>query len=263
MIRKLLPSVIAGALTCVVASSWAGASPSADATFTATASVVSQYMLRGLRLSAGGMQPAVEMTKGDLVLGAWSNIPFDGDKVPNSSDPEIDLYGYYTIPVNAAVSLAPGFTSYHFPNAPTRAGYYRATFEPNLALNYTIVPVGVRLTPKVYYDVVRKGATYEFNAAYAFPLKEIGSELDFFATVGTYKWTAATNHASPAVTTWGDYWQLSVAAPFQVSLKSKITVGFSYSEGRDAFTKSGSARKSPNPLASSRGAASISYTFSF
>ena len=218
-------------------------------------------MFRGLRLSGGGLQPAVEVGAGNLVLGAWSNFPFDGDKVPDSSDPEIDLYGSYNVALEDGITLTPGFTSYHYPKAPTDVGFYRTTFEPNLALSYIVD--GVKLTPKVYYDVVLKGPTYELTAFYAFPLKDIGSELDFTGTYGSYKWKEAANHASPDVKAWGQYWLVSVMAPFQITPKSKITLGFAYTEGRKAFTKAGSFGKTPNSLAMGRGVATVSYAWSF
>src|SRR5687768_13486680 len=74
----------AGALVSGAALSFAQAPTPAPAapsvTVTATGSLVSQYMFRGLRLSDGGFQPAVEVGAGNLVLGAWGNFPFDGDK---------------------------------------------------------------------------------------------------------------------------------------------------------------------------------------
>src|SRR6185503_12651783 len=108
----------AGALLAGTAVSFGQAAAPAAApsmSFTATAAVVSQYMFRGMRLSDGGLQPAIEMSAGNLTLGAWSNFPFDGDKVPDSSDPEIDLYGSYAFALKEGITLAPGFTSYHFP----------------------------------------------------------------------------------------------------------------------------------------------------
>jgi uncharacterized protein (TIGR02001 family) len=231
-------------------------------TVTATAAMVSQYMFRGLRLSDGGLQPSVEVATGSLVLGAWGNFPLDGDKVPDSSDPEIDLYGSYTIPLEDGITLAPGFTSYHFPNAPTSAGFYRSTFEPNIALSWTMAD-GVKLTPKIYYDLVLKGPTYEVTALYAVPLKDIGSELDFTATYGGYKWEEAANDASPDVKAWGQYWLFGVAAPFQITPKSKLVLGFAYTEGRKAYTKAGTFGKTPNSLAIGRGVATVSYSYTF
>ena len=182
--------------------------------------------------------------------------------MPDSSDPEIDLYGSYSIALQDGITLAPGFTSYNFPSAPTSAGFYRSTFEPNIALSWTM-PDGVKLTPKVYYDVVLKGPTYEITALYALPLKDIGSELDFTATLGSYKWKEAANHASPDVKAWGQYWLFGVAAPFQITPKSKLTFGFAYTEGRKAYTKAGNFGKVPNSLAIGRGVVTVSYSMTF
>ena len=256
----------AGALVTGAAASFgqtAAVAPAAPAmTVTATGALVSQYMFRGLRLSDGGLQPSVELTSGNLVLGAWANVPFDGDKVPDSSNPEIDLYGSYSIALEDGITLAPGFTSYNFPDAPTSAGFYRSTFEPNIALSWTM-PDGVKLTPKVYYDLVLKGPTYEIMAQYAYPLKDLGTELNFTATFGGYEWKEAANDTSPDVKAWGQYWLFGVAAPFQINPKSRLTLGFAYTEGRKAYTKQGDFGKTPNALAIGRGVATISYSYTF
>lgn len=235
----------------------------ADPTVTGTMAVASNYVFRGLQLSGAAAQPNLEYVAGNLTVGAWGNVPFNGDAIAGSVDPELDLYGAYTVPLTTAVSLTPGCTAYFFPHAPARAGYYRSTFEPNLALNLTVPNLGLRVSPKVYYDVVRDGATYEVNAYYAYPLTGIGSELDFTALLGTYKWRDASRRAAPAVTTWGDYWLVGVSAPFQISPRAKVVAGFTYTEGRDAFTRSGTARKTLNAAAASRGIVTLSYAYSF
>ncbi|MSU48810.1 MAG: hypothetical protein EXS37_06945 [Opitutus sp.] len=228
---------------------------------TATASVVSQYMFRGQRLSSAAFQPAVEIAAGDYTGGVWASVPFDGKTVPDSSDPEIDLYGSYTLKLSEAASIVPGVTSYHYPKAPTSAGFYRWTFEPNVAVNYTVE--GLKFTPKLYYDTVLKGATYELTAAYAIPMKDIGSELGFTATAGTYKLKDFANDTNPSVKAWGDYWLLGVAAPFQINKQAKLTVGFAYTEGKNAFTKQGRFGQTPNSLAIGRGVVTVSYAWSF
>jgi uncharacterized protein (TIGR02001 family) len=239
----------------------APATPTPSYTVTVTGAAVSQYMWRGLRLSGAAFQPSVEVGAGNAVIGLWASTPFDPQVVPDSSDPEFDFYGSYNITVNDALSVTPGFTTYLFPKAPTSAGFYHATFEPNLALNYTVS--GLKLTPKIYYDFVVKGATFELTAAYALPLKDLGTELDFTGQIGTYKWTDFANHANPRVKGWGDYWLLGVSAPFQLTKESKIVIGFAYTEGRDAFTKQGTFPKSTNTGAIGRGVVSISYAYSF
>jgi hypothetical protein len=259
--KLLLVSSLVAILAGANAQTTSGLAGSRAVSVTATGSLVSQYMFRGLRLSGGGVQPAVEATAGDLTLGAWSNWPFDGDKVPDSSNPEIDLYGSYAFALSKEANVAPGFTLYWFPDAPTNAGFYKNTFEPNIALNYTFQ--GVKLTPKFYYDMVLDGPTYELTATCAVPLKDFGSELDFIATAGTYKWKDAANKTSPDVKAWGDYWLLGVSMPFQFAPNQKVTVGFAYTEGRRAFTKQGSRPRATNPLAIGRGVASISYAYTF
>jgi uncharacterized protein (TIGR02001 family) len=261
MNKKLLLSC-AGALiagSAVALGQTTAAAPAVSVT--ATASLVSQYMFRGLRVSDGGFQPTVEASSGDWVLGAWGNFPFNGDKVPDSSDPEIDLYGSYSFALQEGMTLTPGFTSYHYPNAPKSAGFYRSTFEPSIALSYTVD--GVKLTPKFYYDFVLKGPTYEITAFYALPLKEIGSELDITATYGGYEWKEYVNDASPDVKATGQYWLVGVAVPFQVTPKSRVTVGFAYTEGRKAYLKSGNDAKTSNAGAVGRGVASVSYSYTF
>lgn len=229
-------------------------------TFTATGAVVSQYMFRGQRLNGAGFQPNVEMTAGDFTAGVWSNLVLD-KKVDDSSDPELDLYASYTIKLEGDWTLVPAATWYTYPSAPTNAGFYRSTFEPSLALNGTID--GVKLTPKIYYDTVLKGATYELTAAYAVPLKDIGSELGFAATAGTYKYKEYANDTSPSVKAWGDYWQMGVTMPFQLNKSAKLSLGFAYTEGRNAFTKQGTLGRIPNSLAIGRGVVTVSYAYSF
>ena len=227
---------------------------------TSTFSAVSQYMFRGRRLGGPSWQPSVEVAAGDFTAGLWSNLPFK-DKVKDSSAPEFDFYGSYTFAVSKDLTIVPGFTFYVFPKAPTNAGYYRSTSEPSLAANYTVA--GVKLTPKYYYDVVLSGPTYELTAAYALPLKDLGTELDFTGQIGTYRVTEAANNTTPGVKAWGDYWQLGVASPFQLTKESKLTVGFAYIEGRDAFIKQGSSPKGANSLAVGRGVVTISYSHAF
>jgi uncharacterized protein (TIGR02001 family) len=230
-----------------------------DVTVTASGSAVNHYVFRGLRRNGASLQPAVEANAGAFTVGAWANLPFH-DKVRDSADPEIDLYGSYTFALGNGASVVPGFTSYHFPHAPTNRGSYRSTFEPSLAASYTIK--GVRLTPKIYYDVVLDGATYELNASYAYPLTQLGTELDFGAALGTYKFTDYVRDASPATKAWGDYWQLGVWLPYQLA-HHKITLGFAYAEGRDAFLKQGAQPRVVNPLAAGRGVVSVTYAYTF
>ncbi|MDB6093121.1 MAG: hypothetical protein JWM32_683 [Verrucomicrobia bacterium] len=235
------------------------AAPSSSVTF--TPAVVSQYMFRGVRLGGLSLEPAIEYDSGPLALGLWANVPL-ADKVAGQSDPEIDPYGSYTFTLIAdQLTLQPGFTVYTYPNAYKANGFYSLTFEPNLALNYTIA--GVKLTPKIYYDVVVKQVTYEFTAAYAMPLKGVGTELDFTGTIGTFKATDAIVDASPCYKNWGNYWLVGVGMPFQLTKASKLTLGVAYTKGSDNFIKQGTSAKTENTAAVGRGVVTVSYAWTF
>lgn len=248
----------AGALP-VFAQPVASAAPPSVAV-TATGLFATDYMFRGQRLQGPSFQPTVELTSGNLTLGVWASFPIE-DKVPGSSDPEIDPYGSYTFALNDQASLAPGFTLYTYPNAHKAAGFYKTTFEPNLAFNYTVS--GLKLTPKLYYDFVLEGPVWELTAFYALPLKEMGTELDFTAAYGTYKFDEFAENSSPSTKAWGNYWLLGITMPFQIAANQKVTLGVAYTEGTDAYTKVGTAPRSPNTLALDRVVGTLSYSFTF
>lgn len=266
MTKKLLTALLGALAVGSVVTTQAqtpAAAPAAAApaySITATATAVSQYMFRGQRLGGASWQPAVELAAGDLTVGLWSNFPFK-DKVKDSSDPEFDLYGSYTFNVSKELSIVPGFTFYDYPKAPTSLGYYRSTFEPSIALNYTVADV--KFTPKVYYDLVLEGPTYELNAAYAYPLKDLGTELDFTGQIGTFIQKDVVKDGNPSTKAWGNYWLLGVSAPFQISKESKITLGVAYTSGRDDWLKTGNTGKVKNSLEDDRFVFTLSYSYSF
>ena len=217
-------------------------------------------MFRGARLGGLSFQPAVEYDAGSLGLGIWANVPLK-NKVPGQSDPEFDFYGFYAMDVSKDISVVPGFTVYTYPDAKKSNGYYKATFEPNLALNYTIS--GVKLTPKVYYDFITRGPTAELTAAFAVPLKDLGTELDFTATAGTFIAKDYAAETNPNVKNWGDYYLVGVVAPYQISKDSKLSVGWAYTKGSNNYLKQGTDGKVVNSAAVGRGVFTISYIVSF
>lgn len=224
-----------------------------------SASGVSQYMFRGLRLGGPAFQPSAEYTLKNGGVGLWGSTPL-ADKVPGRSDPEIDPYAWWRVPVSEQASVQAGFTGYWYPRADRERGFHRATFEPNLGLNYTFK--GVVVTPKLYYDTALRGPTAELSAASALPLGALGTELDVLATVGTYRWTNALSGAGPATKYWGDYWQIGATIPYQIGA-SRLSLGFAYAAGEDAFMKSGNAPRQANPLAARRGVVTLTYSRSF
>jgi uncharacterized protein (TIGR02001 family) len=252
--------ILAGFLGSANAQTPATASAPAVSSIMLIPSVVSQYMFRGVRLGGPAFQPSVEYDCGNLAVGVWASTPLR-DKVPNQSDPEIDPYGSYTFNVNDNFSIAPGVTLYTYPRTDVSQGFYRATFEPNLAVNYTVS--GVKFTPKIYYDVILKGPTYELTAAFTVPLKDLGSELDFTVVGGTYKWTDAARNASPALTNYGDYYLGGVSMPFQFNKESKLALGVAYTKGTGNYFKPSGSPRSLNTAAVGRGVGTLTYTYAF
>lgn len=236
----------------------AAAAPSA--TWTLTPAFVSQYMLRGVRLGGASFQPVIEYASGPAVLGLWSNFPLKS-KVVGQSDPEFDVYGSYVFEIAKDLTLQPGFILYLYPDANENNGFYKQTFEPSLALNYTVE--GIKLTPKLYYDTVLEQTLAEFSVAYSVPMKELGTEVSFLATYGTFKAKNAFENTSPAMKNTGNYWLVGINLPFQINKESKLNLGFAYTEGRDNFLKQGNAPKTVNTGAVGRGVVTVSYAFTF
>ncbi len=227
---------------------------------TVAPTMVSQYTFRGVRRDGPSFQPMIEYGSGSIVAGLWTSFPL-GDRVPGQSNPEIDPYGFYTIELAKDLTLQPGFIFYTYPHAEGKNGFYKTTFEPSLGLNYTVV--GIKLTPKIYYDAVLKQTLLEASAVYAVPLKGAGTEIDFLGTYGTFKATAAFEDTTPAVKNWGNYWLAGVTLPFQINKETKLSIGWAYTKGNDNFFKQGSLPKFVNTGAVGRGVATISCAFTF
>ncbi len=225
-----------------------------------TPAFVSDYMFRGVRLGGPSFQPSIELDWTNLVVGVWVNQPIS-DRVPGVSDPEVDPYASYAFKVNDNFSIVPGLTVYTYPNADTANGFYKATFEPNLAVNYTLA--GVKLTPKAYYDVILQGPTFELNAAYTVPLAKLHTELDFAATVGTYFWDDSVNDASPKVKNRGSYFQIGVTLPFTLPKNLTLTPGVAYAQGFDNRFQISGQSDSDNGAAVGRAVLSLSLSYSF
>lgn len=164
-------------------------------------------------------------------------------RIPGVSDPEIDFYGSYTTTLGDNLTFVPGFTYYFYPNLSNLV--HKATFEPSVALNYTIS--GVKLTPKVYYDLTLAGPTWEISGSNSVALASLGVTVDLFATFGTYKLTDVAKDTSPKVKNWGNYFSAGFSIPFQISTTSKLSLGWAYHEGWGNKFKQGNA-----PQASTR-----------
>jgi hypothetical protein len=233
----------------------------ADGT-TVNGTFVSQYMFRGARLGGPSFQPSVELDSGNFSYGIWANKPLY-DRVSGQSDPEIDPWATYTWKVGGSDSfnIAPGFTFYDYPKADKTQGFYKSTFEPNIALNYTFRN-GVRLTPKLYYDMTQKGLTYEFTATGATPLKTLGTELDWTAMGGTFTTKDYFNGAIPAEKNSGNYYLVGVKAPYAIK-DSTLTLGVAYTKGSDNTIEHANFPTIDNPDAAGRTVITLSFGHTF
>jgi uncharacterized protein (TIGR02001 family) len=231
-----------------------------DIAVTITPSVVSQYMFRGVHLGGAALQPSVDFTSGNLSGGVWVST-FLSNKVSGESDPEIDSYASYTIVVNDKFSVVPGFSYYTYPDADESSGSYKSSFEPYLSAAYAAG--ALTLTPKVYYDTVLKGPTYELGAAFSIPLKRQKSSLDLSVLIGTYSWKETLKGSNPEVKNRGDYFQAGVSTPCKLTDKIAITFGLTYCRGFNNRYESTGSPSFDNTDAVGRIVASISCSSSF
>lgn len=228
--------------------------------WTVSPAITSAYVFRGVERAGASFQPWIDYTMGPLSAGVWSSTSLQNRSI-RESNPEIDLYGSYTFTTRSgALGIMPGFYYYTYPAAKRSRGHYSSTFEPSLAAIFSIR--GVQFTPKLYYNVMLKGATFEITAAIALPLKSLGTELDLSATAGTYQWNDVTADASPAEKNWGDYGAIGAAVPVQVTTQSKLTLAVTYSDGRNNFYKQDSLPQQVNQRAHGVTAITLSYAIS-
>lgn len=227
--------------------------------FTLTPSFVSEFIFRGQYLGGASFQPMITADYGDFELGIWANDSFS-KKSEGQIYPEIDPFGSYTYNINDSLNIESGFMLYTYYNAIEKDGFYKVTFEPYVGINYTIKDI--TFSPKIYYDVVLQGPTYEFNASYSIPIKKF--ELDFNGTVGTYNLTKDAADSSTNVRAWANYWLVGVAAPFTINKSSKLTIGWSYTGSNDAYIKDGNKAKiHDSSTIGPRGFVSLSYEVKF
>ncbi len=262
LIALLLSACTAGAIQSHAQTAAAAPAPAPEPTWSLSLSpeYVSTYMFRGSRLDGAALQGAIDASIGNWDIGIWGSTPLK-NKVVGQSDPELDPYGSYTWNLNDSVSVQPGFTVYTYVQAPTNQGFYHATFEPNIALNYTVG--GLKLQPKLYDDVILHGPTAEFNAYYTVPLKSLSSELDFTGTIGSYYQSDVVDKSVPKTHTWGDYYLIGVSAPYQITKDLKANIGYAYTQGSSSYFKQAGSKRVKNTAAVGRGVLSFGVTWSF
>ena len=62
---------------------------------------------------------------------------------------------------------------------------------------------------------------------------------------------------------YGDYYSVGLAAPFQITPSSKLTIGWAYVKGDNNFLKYGTDAKFANSGAVARGVVTVLYAITF
>lgn len=248
------------AVTLAVLAAGARPAGAADTATSVSPLVVSSAVFRGQLRGGAALQTVVESSGGDLGGGVWTSLPLESAG-PSAPGTEADFYLFGTIPLAKGLSLAPGATLYVYPRAERSAGYRRATFEPSLMLNTALA--GVRLTPKLAYDLSLRASTLELAAAYALALPSLGTELDWSLAAGTYLRRDDAAGFTAATRAWGNYWQAGVMLPYQVSAHTRLLVGWAYAAGTGATFKVGGGPRLADPRTASRGFVSLGFSSTF
>jgi hypothetical protein len=258
MKKRLLSLTILTAM--IAAPSYSQPSDGSKGTFTITPAYVSTYMFRGVRFGGQSFQPVIDYSRGPLTLGLCASLPVD-EKIADSIYPECDFFASYEWAIVPDVfKITPGVIVLTWPTInETEDGMHQMICGPSLSFGYTVK--GLTFSLNLYYDLVLKGATYEFGADYSIPVKPLGIDLEFSARAGTYKWLDIA--PSTKITETGNYWSAGVAIPYSFSDSLKLTVGWLYTSGFDNYHKTGQANKIINPGAVGRGVFSAGLSYSF
>lgn len=250
-LRLLLAGLFAGG----PATAWA-----AEGGASVSPGIVSGYIFRGQDRGGAALQTAVDVTRGDFHAGLWTSFPLEGSGAL-SPGTEADFYVGQDLPVGGRLGVTPGVTLYTYPRADRARGFRRTTFEPSLAIDATIA--GLRVVPKLSHDLDLEATTLEVATAYALALPSLGTELDFTGAAGTYLRRDDFSGVAGAGKAWGNYWQVGVSLPYQVSFRTKLVVGWTYSAGSGAFVKPSSAPRLADPRTAARGFASLGFSTTF
>lgn len=254
--RRHLLLVVMGSVALRGLSSFAWSAP----TITASSTLVSDYIFRGLQLGGASLQPTIEFNADHSVAGIAASIPLDGSTAMQPGA-ELDFYASHHFALSPQAQATIGAAAYFYRDAPTAAGFRSQVFEPSLGLNYAIA--GIRIASTCYYDVTRKGPTFELGAAIALPLRSLGTEIDFAATAGRYRLHDTSRAPGPGMKLAGTYWLIDASIPFQINATSKITAGLAYTGSAATYLRSGRAPQRDHPLAAQRLAVRLGYSYTF
>ncbi len=197
----------------------AATAPAKSYSVTLDNTIASEYVFRGLDVAGATFHPSVEIASGDFYTGVWGALPFNND---NGADyKEFDFYAGYGYALNETWKLDAGATFYYYGDTPGS----QDTTELYLGLTGKVSV----FTPSVYayYDLDLKTTTFIGSLGYSLPITQIGTSLDFTATLG-YVDTGDLSSAIPENYT---YWGLAIAVPYKLSDSATVTAGVAYTNG--------------------------------
>ena len=201
----------------------------AEYSVTLDTTLASQYYFRGEKLAEGyHLMPSVDVAVGDFNVGAWVAQSLTGA----SDYSEVDFYAGYSFAVSENLSIPVGFTYYYYPKADVGAGADRGTYEANIGLSTSFA--GIDVNPVAYYDFTLKQLTLELNTGYSIPLEDMGTSLDFYATLGYFDRDGNYEH-------W--YYTVGVDLPYALNDNVSVKTGVALV---DSFSRTSGAAK-PGP----------------
>ncbi len=210
------------------------AAPSPAYTVSTDFTYASEYVFRGQKQTNAAFQASAEVGYKEIYGGIWTNQPLH-----STDNNEVDLYIGYDFALQNDWKIDTGLTSYNYPETKTLGGNTGlSTYESYLGLtggNFR------GLTPSVYgyYDWKLDTYTLQSSVGYSFPLKQIGTSIDFSLTYGYAANTGSYGSGHPA----GNYWGAGVTIPYQLATNAKITGGLQYAGNDEDLTGYGESYK--------------------
>jgi hypothetical protein len=199
-----------------------------DLTLTAKPSYSSKIFFRGEQLA----QSSFELP---LVI---SDKNFEAEVTSSGAKAytQVNYHASYAFTLDSIFLLAPDLTLYTCPiENKANISYltakflgqnlYRSHLEPGLSATYTLA--GIKLNPHYYYDITLHGSTYELVSSYSLPLLALGTEIDFFSTLGVLKQTQLTPSLN-SFTKSTHYQSLGFLVPYQISQTINLSVSWVY-----------------------------------
>ena len=168
----------------------------------------SKYVFRGLPLARACLQPSLRLTAGDSYAGLWLNQPLTANPKP-----ELDFNAGHNFLLTGGWTLDAGATLYYYPQADTRAGVPRHSFEGYLGLSGAIG--GTNVGAYLFRDFNLDATTFQATAGYSVPLNA-SATLSLSGAVGSVVPDHGASYA---------YCSLGATVPWKISDTATFTVG--------------------------------------